>query len=71
MILLEELVKRGVLKEEQVSEVVKIAEEKYDGSIDQALLNFNLNEEKILEIKGDILVCRLKILTPKVCLLRF
>ena len=54
MILLEELVKRGVLKEGQIGEVVKIAEDKYNGDVDEAPLNFNLNEEKILEIKGDI-----------------
>lgn len=54
MVLLEELVKRGILKEEQVPDVVKIANEKHDGNIDEALLSFNLDEQKILEVKGDI-----------------
>lgn len=65
MILLEELVKREILKEEQVAEVVKIANEKYDGSIDQALLAFNLDEEKILEIKGDIFGIPIKKVDPR------
>jgi len=65
MILLEELVKRGVLKEGQIAEVVKIAEDKYNGDVDEALLNFNLNEEKILEIKGDIFGVPIKNVDPK------
>lgn len=54
MILLEELVKNNILREDQIPEVVKIAEEKYNSNIDEALLDFNLDEEKILEIKGKI-----------------
>ena len=48
MILLEELVQRGILKEEQVSEVFRIADEKYEGFVDRALLDFSLDEHKIL-----------------------
>ncbi|MFA6515271.1 MAG: GspE/PulE family protein [Candidatus Paceibacterota bacterium] len=65
MILLEELVKRGILREEQVSEVVQIANEKHDGNIDEALLNFDLDEEKILEAKGDIFGIPIKNINPK------
>jgi hypothetical protein len=56
MLLLDEIVKRGLLKEEQVSEVVKIAKIKYEGNIEQALVNYDsrIDEEKILEIKGEI-----------------
>ena len=54
MILLEELVKHDVLKGDQAFKVVKIAEEKYNGSIDEALLDFEIDEEKILKIKGEI-----------------
>lgn len=66
MILLEELVKRSILKEEQIPEVIKIADEKYNGDIDQALLNFNLDEEKILEIKGEIFNIPIKNFDPKI-----
>lgn len=65
MVLLEELVKRGILKEGQIAEVEKIAEEKYDGDIDEALLNFNLDEQKILEIKGDVFGIPIKNVDPK------
>lgn len=54
MILLESLVKNNILREDQVNEVLKIADEKYEGNIDEALLDFNLDEDKILEIKGTI-----------------
>ena len=65
MILIEELVKRGILKEDQVLEVVKIAEEKHNGNIDEALLDFNLKEENILEIKGEIFGVPIKNIDPK------
>jgi type IV pilus assembly protein PilB len=65
MILLEELVKRGILKEEQTPDVIKTANEKHEGSIDEALLDFNLEEDKILEIKGDIFGVPIKKVDPK------
>lgn len=65
MILLEELVKRGILREEQISEITKIANEKYNGSLDQALLSFDLDEEKILEIKGDVFGVPIKKVDPR------
>ncbi len=54
MILLEELVKHGLLTEDQVPEIVKSSEEKYDGDIEQALVNFGINEDSILELKGSV-----------------
>jgi type IV pilus assembly protein PilB len=54
MVLLEELVKRKIIREEQVPDIIKLAEKKYEGSIDQALLEFHLDENKILEAKGEI-----------------
>lgn len=65
MILLEELVKRGILAEDQVGEVYRIAEEKYNGNIDQTLLDFNLDEQKILEVKGALFNIPIKQLDPK------
>lgn len=54
MIILDELVKLGILKEEQVSVIVKIAEEKYKGNIDDALLDLKVNENELLKIKSRI-----------------
>ncbi len=64
MILLEELVKHGLLKEEQIVEVIKIADDKYDGYVDQALLDFNLDEDAILKIKGVLFNIPTKDLDP-------
>jgi len=65
MILLEELVKNNILKENQIPEVIKIAEEKYNNNIDEALLDFNLDEDKILEIKGKVFDIPIKNVDPK------
>jgi type IV pilus assembly protein PilB len=65
MILLEELVKNEILTQEQVPQVIKIADEKYDGNIDEALLSLNLNEQKILEIKGNLFSIPIKNINPK------
>lgn len=65
MILLEELVKNGVLREDQVPEVLKLAEERHDGNIDQTLLSFKVDEEKVLNIKGEIFGVPTKIIDPK------
>lgn len=54
MIILEELVKHGLLTEDQVPEIVKKAEERYQGNIEQALINSNISEDTILELKGTI-----------------
>ncbi|ETB63988.1 TPA: type II/IV secretion system protein [Candidatus Nomurabacteria bacterium] len=54
MIILEELVKLGILKEEQVSVITKIAEDKYKGNIDDALLDLKVNENELLKIKSRI-----------------
>lgn len=65
MILIEELIKSGILKEDQAISVVKVAGEKYNGNIDEALLDFDLDEEKILKIKGDIFGIPIKNIDPK------
>lgn len=52
MMILEELLKRGLIQEDQVPEIVKTAEEKYSGNIEQALLSYNVSEDAILELKG-------------------
>lgn len=65
MILLESLVKNNILREDQVGEVLKIADAKYEGNIDEALLDFNLDEDKILEIKGTIFNIPIRNIDPE------
>jgi type IV pilus assembly protein PilB len=68
MILLEELVKRGIIKEEQIPDISKVANEKHDGDIDQALLDFNIDENQILQAKGDLFNIPIKSIDPKTVL---
>ena len=54
MILIEELIKSGIIDDNQAINIVKVADEKYDGNIDEALVGLRFDEDKILKIKGDI-----------------
>ncbi|MEA3399022.1 MAG: GspE/PulE family protein [Patescibacteria group bacterium] len=65
MILLQELAKRGLIKEELIPEVIKVSEEKYKGNIDEALADFSIGEDKILEIKGSLFNIPVKNIDPK------
>ncbi|MFA5827718.1 MAG: hypothetical protein WC839_04500, partial [Candidatus Paceibacterota bacterium] len=65
MILIEELIKRGILPGDQAFKVVKVAQEKYNGNIDEALLDFKLDEEKILKAKGDIFGIPIRNVNPE------
>ncbi|MCE9517620.1 GspE/PulE family protein [Candidatus Nomurabacteria bacterium] len=64
MIILEELVKRGILKEQQIAQVVRIADEKYEGNIDEALLDLAFDENKILEAKSAVFNIPIKDINP-------
>ncbi len=64
MILLESLVKNNIIREDQIGEIIKIADEKYNGSLDESLLDFNLDEDKILEIKSSIFNIPIKDIDP-------
>ncbi|MBI5139272.1 Flp pilus assembly complex ATPase component TadA [Candidatus Nomurabacteria bacterium] len=55
MSFLEELVKKGLIGEDQIVEIKNRAREKYSGDVDQALIESGVNEEKILEAKGEYL----------------
>ena len=65
MILLEELIKHGVLKGDQAFKVVKVAEEKYNGNIDDALLDFEIDEQEILKTKGEIFGIPIRNVVPE------
>jgi len=65
MILIEELIKRGVIKAEQANQAVRIAEEKFNGNIDQALTQVEVDENEILKAKGEIFGVPVKIVNPR------
>lgn len=65
MIIIDELVKRGILDKDQAQNVLKVAKEKYNGSIDEALLGLNINEEKVLKVKGEIFGIPVKNIRPE------
>lgn len=53
MSFLNELARLGIVKENQISEIESVAEKKYAGSIDQALLEFGVEEKSLLQVKSD------------------
>ncbi|TSC77711.1 MAG: Type II secretion system protein E [Parcubacteria group bacterium Gr01-1014_24] len=55
MSFLEELAKEGVISQSQIGEIKSRAKEKYNGDMDEALIESGITEEKILEVKGQYL----------------
>jgi type IV pilus assembly protein PilB len=55
MSFLEELAKRGLINGNQIGEIKGRAEQKYNGDIEEALIESGIPEEKILKIKGEYL----------------
>ncbi|MCX6757394.1 MAG: GspE/PulE family protein [Candidatus Nomurabacteria bacterium] len=53
MSFLEELAKKGVIEESQIGEIKNRADEKYEGSIDDALSEFGVSDEIALKTKGE------------------
>ena len=53
MSLLQELAKKGFISQQQVTEVVRIANEKYNGDIDDALNDVGVDEDQVLAVKGE------------------
>lgn len=49
---LEHLVKRGLITEAQVSEINRLATDKYEGDIDRTLEDFKIDSIQLLAIKG-------------------
>ena len=62
---LEKLAQDGVIKQEQISEIIRIAKEKYQGNIDQALADFKVDENTILKAKGAFFNIPIKIVDIK------
>src|SRR3989338_2850899 len=60
MSFLEELAKEGLIEKSQIGEIKSRAKEKYQGDIDEALIESGISEEKILEAKGQYLQMPIK-----------
>ena len=52
MSFLEELAKKGVIKENQIGEIKNLAEQKYQGDLDDALAEMGVADENMLLVKG-------------------
>src|ERR1035437_8181009 len=65
MSFLEELAQKGVINESQIGEIKNRAKEKHGGDIDDALMEFGIPEEKILEIKGEYFQIPVKTVNAK------
>lgn len=65
MSFLEELAKKGILKESQIGEIKNRAKEKFEGDIDEALLEAGISDEAILDVKGEYLQIPTQKLDPK------
>ncbi len=53
MSFLEELVKKGAIQSSQIAEIKNLADEKYDGDVESALLEMGINDTLILAAKGE------------------
>lgn len=53
MSFLEHLVEQGTIKEDQLSSISRLAQEKYDGNTDKALLEFGLSQGDIVRMKSE------------------
>ncbi len=50
---IQELISRGLISESQIGEVIRLANEKYEGSIENALIARGVSDTGILEVKSD------------------
>ncbi len=60
MSFLEELAKEGIIDKSQIGDIKNRAGEKYEGDLDQVLIESGVTEEKILEAKGKYLKMPIK-----------
>ena len=65
MSFLEQLVQNGVIKENQLTEIVRQAKEKYDGDTDRALVDFGVTEPQILALKSQYFSIPTKEVDPR------
>ena len=52
MAFIEELVQRGVVPEDQVGDILRVASEKYEGNLEESLVEHGISENTLLAIKS-------------------
>ncbi len=65
MSFLEELARRGIIKENQVADILRQAEKNHKGDIDAALLDTGLPEKTLLQLKGQYFGVPERTIEPK------
>jgi type IV pilus assembly protein PilB len=65
MSFLEELAKKGLIKESQIGEVKSRAKESFNGDIEKTLIELGVPEDKILETRGEYLGLPVKKIIPE------
>jgi len=65
MSFLEELAKKGLIKESQIGEIKIHAKDNFNGDIEKALIELGVPEEKMLEVKGEYLGLPTKKIIPE------
>jgi hypothetical protein len=65
MSFLEELAKKGLINGNQIGEIKSRAQDKYEGNIDEALIESGVSEDKILIAKGEYLGLPVKNINPE------
>ncbi len=65
MSILEELVKKNLIKSVDINEIKNLANEKFSGDIDGALLEWGLKEKDLLETKGEFFNMPIRTINPK------
>ncbi len=64
MTFLEALVKKGLIKDNQINEVKNLAKDKHEGDIDSALIEMGIGEGDILDAKGEFYSMPVKRVDP-------
>nr|HPR84250.1 hypothetical protein [Candidatus Paceibacterota bacterium] len=65
MTLIEELIKNGVLDANLAIKAVKLAEDKYEGNLDQAMIDLDVDEDKVLDVKSKVFGMPVKRIDPQ------
>ena len=65
MSFLEELAKKGLIQESQIAQIKSRADEKYSGEIEDALIEFGVDIDEALKIKGEFFSIPVKKITTK------
>lgn len=65
MSILEELVKKNLIKSTDINAIKNLATEKFSGDIDNALIEFGIKEKDLLETKGEYYAMPIRAINPK------